>query len=324
MVYKVNDFFCGAGGMGLGFKQAGFEIVGAWDNDKYAYEMYKENVDSKVKLFDIMDLTYKDIPRANVWTFGFPCQDVSTLGKGKGLIEGKNSKMFFKIMDLLQETRNTNSNHLPEIILGENVKGIKKYLNIIEDEYKKVGYRFYFTLYNSKNWGVPQHRERYFLLGVRDDIKGDFEFLQENEREKVKISSIREKNVDKKYLLPEEKQKWLIGLMLKSKPNNVDLEDICIDDQGRIQKEHKVKTIFPTLRAQDHGRPPRLFFEQDGQIYVRNATPREIARAQAFPDTYKIVVSDTQARKVFGNAVTVSVAKAIAEQIKAYLDTYYK
>lgn len=83
---KVNDFFCGCGGLGLAFQEAGYEIVGAWDFDKFAVETYRENVGDHVQKADIKELHQADIPQADVWAFGFPCQDLSVAGKQKGMI----------------------------------------------------------------------------------------------------------------------------------------------------------------------------------------------------------------------------------------------
>lgn len=83
---KVNDFFCGCGGLGLAFQEAGYEIVGAWDFDKFAVETYRENVGDHVQKADIKELHQEDIPKADVWAFGFPCQDLSVAGKQKGMI----------------------------------------------------------------------------------------------------------------------------------------------------------------------------------------------------------------------------------------------
>jgi len=83
---KVNDFFCGCGGMGIAFKNAGYEIAGAWDFDKYAVESYRANVGDHVQKADIKELHQADIPQADVWAFGFPCQDLSIAGKQRGMI----------------------------------------------------------------------------------------------------------------------------------------------------------------------------------------------------------------------------------------------
>lgn len=81
----VNDFFCGAGGVGLGFKNAGYDVIWACDLDKFAVQTYRKNVGEHVIQADIKELTYADIPKSDVWAFGFPCQDLSVAGKQKGL-----------------------------------------------------------------------------------------------------------------------------------------------------------------------------------------------------------------------------------------------
>lgn len=80
-MYTLNDFFCGCGGLGLGFQNAGFKIVGAWDFDKYAVATYRENVGDHVVQADIQKMCIEDVPKADVWAFGFPCQDLSVAGK---------------------------------------------------------------------------------------------------------------------------------------------------------------------------------------------------------------------------------------------------
>lgn len=105
MDYTVNDFFCGCGGMGLGFKQAGYKTLLAWDYDKFAVQSYKHNVDDIAEIKDISQVGPWDIPRALVWAFGFPCQDISIAGKGAGMIKGETrSGLFYAIMDLLEYT----------------------------------------------------------------------------------------------------------------------------------------------------------------------------------------------------------------------------
>ena len=91
----VNDFFCGAGGMGLGFKQADFRLSGAWDFDKWAIQSYTENVSPKAKNLDVTEMTKDDVPYADVWTFGFPCQDVSYSGLRKGMVKGETRSGLF-------------------------------------------------------------------------------------------------------------------------------------------------------------------------------------------------------------------------------------
>ena len=198
----VNSFFCGAGGFDIGFINAGFKVVAAYDFDKFAVESYRHNIGNHVQLADVSKLTGKDVPFANGWLFGFPCQDISIAGKRKGMIEGATrSGLFFEIMRLLGEV-----DKKPTWILAENVKMVKGYFDVIEAEYKKAGYRLVQPqLYNSKYWGLPQSRERYFLLGIREDAPVNFSFPVEEKENVPKLTSVLESEVDEKYYVPTDK-----------------------------------------------------------------------------------------------------------------------
>jgi DNA (cytosine-5)-methyltransferase 1 len=195
---KVNSFFCGAGGFDLGFIQAGFEIAGAWDFDKYAVESYRHNIGDHVLQADVSKMKGEQLPKANGWLFGFPCQDISVAGKQKGMIKGETrSGLFYEIMRLLGEVSDK-----PEWILAENVKAVNKFIPTIEEEYDKAGYRLVTPqLYNSKYWGVPQNRERYFLLGIRKDLDKQFVFPKEEKEKLITVNEILESDIDEKYFI---------------------------------------------------------------------------------------------------------------------------
>lgn len=240
---RVNDFFCGAGGMGLGFKQAGFRLAGAWDFDKWAVESYSAGISPKVKEQDITEMTWDEVPFADVWTFGAPCQAFSVAGKGLGMtfkcpscgheeqFEGEmiidrdtpcsecgtQSKpkdprgiLFFEIMRLLKHTNMNKPEQMPPMILLENVKGIKKFLDVVKYEYEKRGYVLYKTLYDSKYWNVPQHRERYFVVGVHQSIDKEFVFPEQQTDFVPKLSSVLEENVDESYYIDDLKATKII------------------------------------------------------------------------------------------------------------------
>ena len=156
---KVNDFFCGCGGMGIAFKNAGYEIAGAWDFDKYAVESYRANVGDHVQKADIKELHQADIPQADVWAFGFPCQDLSVAGKQRGMIlkcedcgeeieinpeeytgnticpkcssnnfkAASRSGCFFEMMRLLEETEREREHAMTAVIISGNVRGLRPY-----------------------------------------------------------------------------------------------------------------------------------------------------------------------------------------------------
>jgi DNA (cytosine-5)-methyltransferase 1 len=203
---KVNSFFSGAGGFDLGFIQAGFEIAGAWDFDKYAVESYNHNIGG-AKQANVMEMKGEDVPNANGWLFGFPCQDISVAGKQAGMIQGETrSGLFYEIMRLLGEVSDK-----PDWILAENVKAVKKFIPIIEEEYNKAGYDLVDPqLYNTKFWFLPQNRERYFLMGLRKDLNKSFVFPEQQTEFIPKLSSILESNVDEKYYIDDLKAAKII------------------------------------------------------------------------------------------------------------------
>lgn len=172
---KFIDFFAGIGGVRLGLEMAGHNAVGWCEFDKHAQKSYRAmyKPDEKGEWFqdDIRTVRADELPKADMWTFGFPCQDISVAGNMRGF-EGERSGLFFQIIRLLAETRQEDK---PKWLLCENVKnllsiadgsGIKGsgFLRLLI-ELDGVGYDVEWQLLNSKDWGVPQNRERVFIIG---------------------------------------------------------------------------------------------------------------------------------------------------------------
>jgi len=322
----ANDFFSGAGGLGLGFKYAGFDLSGAWDFNRDAVESYKKNVSEKITQADISKMSWEDVPYADVWTFGFPCQDISIAGKQAGMIKGKTrSGLFYEIIRLLEETRDNDTSKLPKIIMAENVRPVSKLLPIIQEEYGKAGYKMFAAMMNSKFWGVPQNRQRYFIVGVHESIERNFSFPEQQGDILVKLKHILEEDVDKKYFVRDIEK---LGVLEKIEEGYKVRQatklgyDIAVPGDAINVSHPKSKTrrgrvgkqVAQTLLTSSE----QVVVLDDGS--VRYFTPREFARLQGFPDTYEITVSDTQFYKQMGNAVTVNLAKAMAEQIKSFLE----
>lgn len=246
-MYTLNDFFCGCGGLGLGFQNAGFKIVGAWDFDKYAVATYRENVGDHVVQADIQKMHIEDVPKADVWAFGFPCQDLSVAGKQAGIklecadcgtvwevsaetyseenlcpgCGGTNhraatrSGMFFEIMRLLAEAREREPEKVPKVLVAENVKALRKLLPVLEAEYGKAGYKCHAQLFNSKYWGVPQNRERYIVVGTLDSLPDTYTYPEEQHDYVPKLSTILEADVDDKFYIADEKAHKIIDQALQ-------------------------------------------------------------------------------------------------------------
>ena len=154
--------------------------------------------------------------------------------------------------------RERESQKLPLILLAENVKALRPYLPIMEAEYAKRGYRMYYTMYNSKYWNVPQNRERYFVIGVRNNLPGGFIFPTEQHDYVPKLSSILETDVDEKYYIADDKAAVIIQQALKKLETLGDCHATITPDRinkrqnGPRAKENE-KEMF-TLTAQDlHG-----------------------------------------------------------------------
>ena len=289
-MYTLNDFFCGCGGLGLGFQNAGFKIVGAWDFDKYAVATYRENVGDHVVQADIQKMCIEDVPKADVWAFGFPCQDLSVAGKQAGIklecadcgtvwevsaetyseenlcpgCGGTNhraatrSGMFFEIMRLLAEAREREPEKVPKVLVAENVKALRKLLPVLEAEYGKAGYKCHAQLFNSKYWGVPQNRERYIVVGTLNSLPDTYTYPEEQHDYVPKLSTILEADVDDKFYIADGKAHKIIDQALQRISSMGKVHATITPDRvdkrqnGRRSKEDE-DPMF-TLTAQDlHG-----------------------------------------------------------------------
>lgn len=165
---KFIDFFSGIGGFHSGLERAGMECVGWCEFDKFAQVSYRAMYDTTNLWFgnDVTKVNGWELPKADLWTFGFPCQDVSIAGKQKGMKEGTRSGLFYEIMRLLDECKENK----PKWLVCENVKNLLSidggtgFLNVI-GEMAERGYSIEWKVYNSKDYGVPQNRERVYIVG---------------------------------------------------------------------------------------------------------------------------------------------------------------
>ncbi len=173
---KFIDFFSGIGGIRLGLEQAGHECMGFCEFDKYARKAYKAMYDTEGEWenHDVRTVKPYDVPEADLWSFGFPCQDISVAGKQKGLQDGERSGLFYEIMRLLAGRRKEDR---PQWLLIENVKNLLSIGNGFDFarllcEVGGYGYSLQWDTLNSKDFGVPQNRERVFIIGYLGNISG--------------------------------------------------------------------------------------------------------------------------------------------------------
>lgn len=169
---KFIDFFAGIGGFHSGLEKARMECIGWCEFDKFAQKSYRAMYDTERLWFadDVRKVRGWDVPKADLWTFGFPCQDVSISGKQKGIKRGTRSGLFYEIMRLIDEAEENQ----PEWLICENVKNLlsidggRGFFEVLT-EMGGRGYTVEWKVYNSKDYGVPQNRERVYIVGHYGD-----------------------------------------------------------------------------------------------------------------------------------------------------------
>lgn len=172
---KFIDFFAGIGGFHSGLEKAGMKCIGWCEFDKFAQKSYRAMYDTERLWFadDVRKVRGWDVPKADLWTFGFPCQDVSIAGKQKGIKRGTRSGLFYEIMRLIDEAEENR----PEWLICENVKNLlsidggRGFFEVLT-EMGGRGYTVEWRVYNSKDYGVPQNRERVYIVGHHGESAG--------------------------------------------------------------------------------------------------------------------------------------------------------
>lgn len=330
-IYKSIDLFAGVGGIRMGFdnafeKQIKTVFVSEWD--EYAQKTYKANFKDDFGIAgDITQIDEKEIPSFDICLAGFPCQAFSLAGKRqgfeddyKGLCRGT---LFMDVARICEE-------HKPSVIFCENVKGLVihdkgRTFKIICKTFEDLGYKIFHKVLNSKNFGVPQNRERIYIVAFRNDIAPDkFVFPETTDDTKRIKDIVEEKPVPAKYYLSDVYLETLRQHKARheSKGNGFGYEIRDWDDvagaivcggMGRERNliiDKRQKKLVPTTHIKGE-------INKEG---VRKMTPREWARLQGFPDSFELPLADTHLYKQFGNSVTVNVIEAIALKIKEVLD----
>lgn len=301
---RIIDLFAGIGGIRLGFEQAfgDVECVFTSEIDKFAIETYKANFGDENIYGDITQVSMADIPEHDILLAGFPCQPFSQAGLKKGFNDTRGT-LFFDIERILLERK-------PKAFLLENVKQLRGHdkgntLKVILEHLHNAGYKTYVNVLAAKDFGVPQNRERIYIIGFLDyDV--EFEFPQPLKKQ-TKVGDILEKSVDEKYTISDKlwQGHQRRKLAHKNKGNGF--------GYGLVNAH---STYTNTISARYYKDGSEILIEQKGKN-PRKLTPREAARLQGFPEEYKInAVSDNQLYKQFGNSVCVPAIKAIAEQIQ--------
>jgi len=335
---KSIDLFAGIGGIRLGFDQAfgnAIETVFISEWDEKAQQTYRDNFPDSIEIAgDITQIDEATIPAFDICLAGFPCQAFSLAGARKGFTDDykgmSRGTLFFDVARIC-------AYHKPKVIFCENVKGLTihdkgRTFDIIKGTMETLpekGYTVHTKVLNSKDYGVPQNRERIYIVAFRNDIDSEgFEFPAPTDSSKRIKDIIEEQPVSAKYYL----------------------SDTYVETLRRHRERHKAKghgfgyeirdweDIAGAIVCGGMGRERNLLIDErqtnltpvtniKGSINtesIRKMTPREWARLQGYPDSFALTVADVHLYKQFGNSVSVPVIKAIAENVKKILERHEK
>ena len=334
-MFRSIDLFAGIGGIRLGFDKAfknNIKTVFASEWDKYAQRSYRANFADNFDIAgDITKIEASHIPAFDICLAGFPCQAFSLAGKHmgfeddyKGICRGT----------LFQDVVRICEYHKPKVIFCENVKGLTihdkgRTFKVITKAFEQIGYTVFHKILNSKDFGVPQNRERIYIVCFRNDIcVSQFNFPKGNGLKTCIRDIMEQAPISPKYYLSDTYVETLRrhkarheaaghGFGYEIRPLDSIAGAIVCGGMGRERNlliDHREHSMIPETRIKGS------INKED----IRKMTPREWARLQGFPDDYKLILADTHLYKQFGNSVTVNVISAIAKEIYNILHRYNK
>jgi DNA (cytosine-5)-methyltransferase 1 len=321
---KFIDLFSGIGGFRIALESVGATCVFSSDIDKDACKTYQNNF-GEYPYSDIKTILAKDLPDFDILCAGFPCQPFSIAGKRKGFSDTRGT-LFFDIERIIREKK-------PRFFILENVKGLvnhnqgktlKIILNILaakvngkinnEAADNCLGYNIFFKVLNSKNYGVPQNRERIFIIGFSEqDIKFNFPIPL---KRKVMLKTILEKNIKEHFISDIASYNILNNLKKHKKFKEMSNEKNLIAYEIRKSKcSYRYDGISPTLTAKmgtGGNNVPVLVSE------MRKFSTKECLKIQGFPKNFKIKENNSLSYKQIGNSVSVPVVKMIAKEMAKF------
>ncbi len=313
--YKFIDLFAGMGGFRIALESLGAECVYSSEWDIPAQKVYEENF-GETPDGDITKVDESSIPCHDILCAGFPCQSFSISGKQRGF-EDSRGTLFFDVARIVKAKK-------PKIVFMENVKNFATHdngrtLQAVKNTMEDLGYDFYQKVLNSVDYGIPQKRERIYMVCFRKDL-GINEFIYPK-----KIKLVR--HVEDFLLQDEEQVKHLYIYRSDVKFNstkddtysNKSIRLGIVNKGGQGERIYSTKGIAITLSAYGGG----VFAKTGGYLIngkTRRLHPRECARIMGYPDTYKLAKNANQAYKQLGNSVVIDVLQFIACQIANVLE----
>ncbi|MCQ2664196.1 DNA cytosine methyltransferase [Helicobacter pylori] len=314
---KIASLFSGIGGLDLGFIQNGFEIVWANDFDKHAVETYKANIGQNIILGDI-EIEKDHICGHDILIGGFPCQPFSTLGSLQGF-EDKRGTLFFTICEIIKK-------HRPKIVVLENVKNLINHnkgesFKRILFELNELDYQVNYDILNTLDFGIPQQRNRVFIVALRKNSFTNLEFVFPAKIPcKISALDLLDKQVELKYFISQKMIKTILGKGTKGYIVEPSIDTpIAKTLTATMHKCHRASqdNYYTDLKNWER-------YKDNNYSIIRRLTPNEARKLQGFPSNFKQVVSDTQSYKQFGNAVSVNVSFALAKAIKKHCELFLK
>ena len=332
---RYLDLFSGIGGFALPAQELGWECVGFSEIDKYATQIYKKHFPNHKEYGDITKINAPTLPDFDLLVGGFPCQAFSIAGK-RGGFDDTRGTLFFEVAWILRDKK-------PKYFLLENVKGLLSHdsgrtFSTIIEALQEIGYGVSWKVLNSKNFGVPQNRERVFIFGIRGECPKEILPIREGEElldEKwVETTPSISALTATDYKGPSKQRPNLVVPVLEETKGRPQSQRVynpkgispCLDTCTGGNRMPKI--IEPVLtpnrekrrqrgkRFKGNGEPAFTLTAQDrhGVLVgekIRRLTPLECERLQGFPDGWTDILSDSQRYKCLGNAVTVNVIRAI-------------
>lgn len=303
-----------------------YNLLAYCEIDKYASKSYSaiHGVSEELNLHDVTKVDSLDILDDDVdfITYGFPCQDISTAGKQRGFTDEDGNRtrsgLFFEALRIIEEFQ-------PKFAIAENVKALtsKKFteeFKTVLESLEEAGYNNYWQVLNAKDYGIPQNRERVFIVSIRKDIDKGFTFPKPIPLE-LRLKDLLEDNVDEKYYLSEK--------MLEKLTYSENIKDSDIVKVGNLHKGGQKGDVISSdgisscLTATDYKQPKQIV----ESIRIRKLTPTECYKLQGFTSedckkASEIGVSNSQLYKQAGNSICVSVLEAIYKSLGEYYEEF--
>jgi DNA (cytosine-5)-methyltransferase 1 len=318
---KFADLFSGIGGFRLGLEKAGYDCVYSCEIDDACQKVYFNNF-GEIPAEDIRKIDFKNLPYFDVLTAGFPCQPFSICGKKKGFHDTRGT-LFFHICEIIEYTK-------PSVVVLENVKHILhhdkgKTLEVILYSLEDIGYGVSYEILNSKDFGLPQNRERVVFVATKNK-KFDFRLLKKVHpfpklREFLCTSGEFEYLNQEEYTMIDDPKQQISGLIFVGYRNkNIWKTGIRLNTEhlSRVHRQpnriYSIDGVHPTIPSQETS--GRFFIHIPEKNVVRKLTLRECYRIMGFPDNFKTHSSIGECYKQIGNSVSIPVIHELANQIK--------